>query len=119
MSFINTKIVIKLINNLQNSIRGIKDSLNEFSFKLELIWLVIVILILLYIDRDINNKIMALVLAIILLVTEMINTSIELLCNRLTRKFDYEIKKVKDVASGAVFLMILANLVYIIYLLQP
>jgi len=50
-------------------------------------------IILYFLQTDSINKVFGLVLAILLLVTEMINTSIEMLCNRITSEFDHQIKK--------------------------
>ena len=111
------KIILKLTNNFLYSLNGIRCSFKEFSFSLELVWLFIVMIILYFLQTYSINKVFGLVLAILLLVTEMINTSIEMLCNRITSEFDHQIKKIKDIASGAVFLLVLTNLSYIAYLL--
>ena len=111
------KIITKLANNFHHSLSGIKDSFKGFSFKLELGWLFIVMILVCYLDTDNLKRALALILAIFLLATEMINTSIEMLCNKITIEFDGQIKKIKDVASGAVFLLVLINLSYIAYLL--
>ena len=111
------KIILKLTNNLLYSLNGIRCALSEFSFRLELVWLFIVMITLYFLQIDNLSKVLGLVLAILLLVTEMINTSIEMLCNKITRELDYQIKKIKDIASGAVFLLLLTNLSYIAYLL--
>ncbi len=70
-----------------------------------------------HLDIGTLAKIVGVIAAILLLAVEMINTSIELLCDRITRDFDVQIKKIKDVASGSVFLILILNIIYMTYLL--
>ena len=43
---------------------------------------------------------------LLLLVTEIINTSIEKICDKITKKIDPEIKIIKDLSSAAVFVVL-------------
>ena len=45
----------------------------------------------------------------VVFVTEMINTSIELLCNELTKEINPQIKKIKDISAGAVLVAVLGS----------
>lgn len=63
-------------------------------------------------------------LVIIILITmvialEIINTAIELLCNKITTQYDVEIKKIKDIAAAAVLVSSIGALAcFILILLQ-
>jgi diacylglycerol kinase len=47
---------------------------------------------------------------VLLIAVEILNTAIEKICNRITKDWDLDIKNIKDIASSAVFLLILLNI---------
>ena len=111
------KIITKLVHNFLYSINGLVLSSKGLSFKLELIWLILVMILVWHLDIGTLAKIVGVIAAILLLAVEMINTSIELLCDRITRDFDVQIKKIKDVASGSVFLILIlkSSILFVVF----
>lgn len=57
-------------------------------------------------------EMVAILLCIGMVVTaEILNTCIELVCNRINKEFDEDIKRIKDMAAGAVLFVSLVALV--------
>ena len=44
---------------------------------------------------------------------EIINSAIEILCNKITKQYDADIKKIKDLGSAAVFIILITLLALI------
>ena len=99
-SFIKT-IFLKLIN----SINGLKLTLTQHTFIAEILGGFILIPYL--IIADLNN-IFKLIIIIIyfLLAFELLNTAIEKLSDKITKNFDEDIKKIKDISSASVFVIL-------------
>lgn len=111
-------VMKKLLFNLLHSIRGLSLALHQFSFKLEILWGFIFVGVLTQINAQSIEKLLGVILISFLLAFEMMNTSIEMLGNKITVKHDLDIKNIKDVASGGVFLIFIMNIYYLIYLLS-
>ena len=107
-------MVKKLYNNLINSLNGLKIVLKENSFILELLLGVFLIPYIFLSNINFNYKIILSVLYFLLLAFEIMNTAIEKLCDKVTTDIDPDIKKIKDLSSAAVFLVL--TLVVIIFL---
>lgn len=97
----------KLIFSTKCSLFGIYYALAEKSFVLEILLLTFEILTLFYLQRF---DILILLSGFGVLILELINTSIELLCNMIEPAYSLNIKKIKDMASAAVFLALILNL---------
>ena len=108
------KIFTKLYNNFINSLNGLKIVSKENSFILELVLGVFLIPYIFLSNIDFNYKIILSVLYFLLLAFEIMNTAVEKLCDRVTTDIDSEIKKIKDLSSAAVFLVL--TLLVIIFL---
>ena len=109
--------MIKIIFKFKNSINGIKQGLKDNSLKAEFLWLFVGTLVLYFVDVDITKKLFGIFLLLLLLVVEMMNTAIEMLCNKITTDYDVDIKNIKDVASGAVLILLTIQLLFVIYLI--
>ena len=107
-------MIKKLYSNLINSLNGLKIVSKENSFILEIVFGVILIPYIFLSNIDFNYKIILSVLYFFLLAFEIINTAVEKLCDRITTDLDPEIKKIKDLSSAAVFLVL--TLLVIIFL---
>ena len=108
-------MIKKLIFNFKNSINGIKFGLKENSFVLELIGGVILVPYAFFSDINLINKLLIITVYILLLAFELLNTAIEKLCNKINKEIDEDIKTIKDLASSAVFtLLILLMIICII-----
>ena len=104
-------MIKKLYNNLINSLNGLKIVFKENSFILEILLGFILIPYIFLSNIDFNLKILLLVLYFLLLAFEIINTSIEKLCDKITTNLDIEIKNIKDLSSAAVFIILLVLII--------
>ena len=100
-------MINNLFNNLLNSLNGFKIVFKEYSFILELILGVFLIPYIFLSNIDFTHKVILFVLYFLLLAFEILNTSIEKLCDKITKEHDLEIKNIKDLSSAAVFLILL------------
>ena len=107
-------MIKKIYENLINSLNGLKIVINEKSFVMELILGVFLLPYVLISNIDFNHKLLLLVIYFILLAIEIINTAIEKLSDKFTKDFDNDIKNVKDLASSAVFVILITILVIFI-----
>jgi len=105
----------KLFFNLLNSINGLKIALKEHSFILEIIGGFVLIPYLIITDLENVFKLIIIVVYFLLLAFELLNTAIEKLSDKITKEFNTDIKKIKDLSSAAVFL-ILILLVFLLIL---
>jgi len=103
----------KLYSNFINSINGLKVASKEHSFRIEILGGLILTPYLLLIEIDIILKFLIIITYFLLLAFEIINTAIEILCDKITKEIDLDIKKIKDLASSSV-LMILTSLIILI-----
>ena len=94
-------------DDLINSLNGLKIVSKENSFILELVLGVFLIPYIFLSNIDFNYKIILSVLYFLLLAFEIMNTAVEKLCDRVTTDLDPEIKKIKDLSSAAVFVVLL------------
>ena len=106
---------MKLFNNFINSINGLKVALTEHSFKAEILLGFFIVPYILIEELDPILKIIILLTYFLLLVAEIVNTAIEMLCNKITIKNDKHIKKIKDLASASVFLILLSLIIEVFY----
>ena len=110
----------KFFFNLMNSINGLKIALTEHSFIAEIIGGFVLIPYL--IITDLNNifKLIIIILYFLLLAFELLNTAIEKLSDKITKNFDEDIKKIKDISSASVFMilsLLIISLILIIFVL--
>ena len=99
-------MIKKLFLNLINSLNGLKLVSKENSFILELVLGVFLIPYIFLSNIDLNYKIILSVLYFLLLAFEIMNTAVEKLCDKVTTDINPEIKKIKDLSSAAVFLVL-------------
>ena len=104
------EIFLKLIN----SINGLKLALTQHAFIAEILGGFILIPYL--IITDLNNifKLIIIILYFLLLAFELLNTSIEKLSDKITKNFDEDIKKIKDISSASVFVILCLLIVSLI-----
>ena len=108
-------MLIKLYSNLKNSLNGIKISLKEYSFRLEILLGLILLPLLILTQINITLKLLIFTLYSLLLSLEIFNTAIEKLCDKITKEINPDIKKIKDLSSAAVF-MVLISLFVVIFI---
>ena len=100
-------MIKKLYINLINSLNGLKIVSKENSFILEIVLGFFLIPYIFLSNIDLNYKIVLSVLYFLLLAFEIMNTAIEKLCDKVTTDINPEIKKIKDLSSAAVFVVLL------------
>ena len=108
------KIFLRLIN----SINGLKITLTQHSFIAEILGGFVLIPYL--VIADLNNifKLIIIIIYFLLLAFELLNTAIEKLSDKITKNFDEDIKKIKDISSASVFLilsLLIVSLIVIIF----
>ena len=96
----------KILSNFINSINGFKVVLKEHSFKAEIIIGITLIPFLIIINTSDIIKILIIVIYFLLLAFELLNTAIEKLSDKITKNFDEDIKKIKDISSASVFVIL-------------
>ena len=96
----------KFFLNLVNSINGLKISFKEHSFIAEIIGGLILIPYLIIINLENSFKLIIISTYFLLLAFEIINTSIEKLSDKISKDFDTDIKKIKDISSASVFVVL-------------
>ena len=100
-------MISKLLKNFLNSLNGLKIVSKENSFVIELILGIFLLPYIFLSNIDFTHKINLFVLYFLLLAFEILNTSIEKLCDKITKEHDLDIKNIKDLSSEAVFLILL------------
>ena len=108
------KTIKKFYLNLISSINGLKLALTEHSFIVEILGGFILIPYL--IIADLNNifKLIIIIIYFLLLAFELLNTAIEKLSDKVTKNFDEDIKKIKDISSASVFVILSLLIVLLI-----
>jgi diacylglycerol kinase (ATP) len=81
---------------------------SEAAFRQELALLVIGVPLAFFLTPDAARRLVLIGVLVFLLIVELLNTAIEKLSDRLTRKSDPAIKRVKDMGSAAVGLSLLS-----------
>ena len=107
-------MIKKLYVNLINSLNGLKIVIKENSFILELIGGIFLILYLFNTDISTLFKLLILSVYLLLLAFEIFNTSIEKLCDKITKETDKDIKIIKDLSSASVFVVLFILIILII-----
>ena len=104
----------KLIKNLINSLNGLRIVFKENSFKLELLLGFLILTFLIIFKIDFFLKILIFSIYLLVLSFEIINTSIEKLCNKITSDYDNDVKIIKDLASAAVFIILILLIILLV-----
>ena len=97
----------KIFSNLVNSINGLKITLKQHSFIIEIVGGLILIPYLIIIELDNVFKLIIITIYFLLLAFELINTAIEKLSDKISKNFDSDIKKIKDISSASVFIILI------------
>ena len=80
---------------------------SEAAFRQELVALALAIPLALVLTGDTDKRFLLIGVIVVVLIVELLNTAIEKLADRVTRKKDSAIRDVKDMASTAVGLSLL------------
>ena len=108
------KIIKKFLLNFINSMNGLKLTLTQHSFIAEILGGFILIPYLIIADLSNIFKLIIIILYFLLLAFELLNTAIEKLSDKITKNFDEDIKKIKDISSASVFVILSLLIVLLI-----
>ena len=97
------------------TIDGLKVLFREKAAKRELLLVFFSIFYIMFMKPDIMIILWLLILPLIILAIEAINTAIEYLCDEITMELSDKIKKIKDLGSVAVFFSLVAYVLVIIF----
>lgn len=97
-----------IISALKCSIDGFKTLSSEKSAIREYILIIFSVLFVFFVKPKLILTLLLLILPILLLSIEALNTAIELICNEITKKKSTQIKKIKDLGSTSVLLALFA-----------
>lgn len=108
----------KWYRSVKAAIQGIKEAGSQTNIRIQS-WLFISTIILSFVVQ-INRFewFIILVISAMVFAMEMINTAIELLCDKITMDHDEDIRRIKDIAAGAVlttsiFAVITGTLIFV------
>ena len=106
------QIITRLINATRYSLSGLAAAWrHEQAFRLDIIACIILIPAALFMPFQHTDKLILVLLALLLLVIELVNTAIEAAINRISDE-QHELSKIaKDCGSAAVFIVIVMNTV--------
>ena len=107
-------MIKKLYKNFLNSLNGLKVAFKENSFRLEILLGLFLVPYILISNNELILKIILSILYLLLLAFEIMNTSIEKLCDKITKDPDDDIKKIKDLSSASVFAVLITLFVILI-----
>ncbi len=104
-------MIKKTFNSLIFALRGIATVWREENnFKIQVVLAIAVVISMFYFDFLLLEKVFCIFAITMVLVSEMINTAIEDLCNKVQPLEDPVIGKIKDISSGFVLISALAAL---------
>lgn len=105
-------VIIKEIKRiwaaLEYSLEGLKAAIKkEAAFQTEVVLLIVLLPLILWLPIEVMKKIFLIESMVLVLVVELINVALESCVNYISEERHPLAKKIKDVASGAVFLCIM------------
>ena len=107
----DNKGIGRIIRAFGHSMRGIKDSFKtEAAFRQESFLCGVLLILVFVVDATATQKALLIFSIFFVLVTEIVNTAIEALADRISTEKHHLLGKAKDAGSAAVFLS-LVNLV--------
>ncbi|MCJ0741195.1 diacylglycerol kinase family protein [Pedobacter montanisoli] len=100
--------------------KGIAYALQtQLNFKLQLIAALIVVLLGLFLKLSVLEWVAVLVCMGLVMALELINTSIELLVDKISPEYDPVAGKIKDVAAGAVLIAAIVSFIVALLIFVP
>lgn len=111
---------MKILGSLKHAVEGFWWALrNELNFKIHVAATIVVVLMAFQFKCSSTEWMILLLCIAAVLFAELINTSIELLCNKLSPEKSAAIKHVKDCAAAAVTLLALAAAIIGLIIFYP
>jgi diacylglycerol kinase (ATP) len=101
----------RIFKACEYSLRGLYWAIrSEAAFRQELVVLAAAFPAACLIAPDLWGRVIMIGAILFVMIVELLNTAIEKLCDRITRAYDDEIRRVKDISSAAVGLSIVLAL---------
>lgn len=95
----------RLKNSFVDAVKGIKYVyISEQNFKIQIGCAVLAILVMFFLDIRTSEKIIVLLMIILILILELVNTVVEKFINLLKPRMELQAGIIKDIMAGAVFL---------------
>lgn len=95
----------RLKNSFVDAVKGIKYVyISEQNFKIQIGCAVLAILTMFFLDIRTSEKIIVLLMIILILILELVNTVVEKFINLLKPRMELQAGIIKDIMAGAVFL---------------
>lgn len=106
------KLLVKIGSKLKNasyySFNGLKTTFqSEFSFRLEVITLIIALPAAMFLGNSALERVVLISSLFLVLLSELLNSAIEITLNRIDRHWHPLTKKAKDIGSAAVLVSII------------
>lgn len=98
---------------------GIRFCFRQRNFKIQLVTTVIVLVLSAWLQLSRQDLAIIILLCLLVLILEMLNTALEHLCNLYSTEQNPEIKIIKDVAAGAVLVAAIGSLIAGIIIFTP
>ena len=103
---------MKLLKAFWFAFNGFKICLSsEINFRIHVVAAIGAAAAGIYLKLSVTEWLVVAVCIALVLITEMINTAAEMLCDLLSRDFNPLVKKIKDTAAGAVLIAALLSMV--------
>ena len=92
----------KIKNKFSVAFEGLCALLLDFSVQIQLLFFILVSVLAFLVKMNLQDYAIIVLVSMIVIVCEMINTCIEKLCDRVQPSYDEQIKKIKDMSAGVV-----------------
>lgn len=102
--------MVNLAQNLKHSLAGLRAACADRSFRAELLLGAVLLPAVSVSAASLGYKLAIVGIYLLLLALELVNTAIEGLCDLITLEHHLGIKAIKDMASAAVFLVLIVLL---------
>lgn len=111
--------ILLFIFACKNAARGLRIAFSERNLRIESVCACIVILLGLIFHITLTEWLILTLVIGLVIGLETMNTAVEKLADKITKEKDGDIKKIKDIAAGAVFLASLCALVIGVLIFTP
>lgn len=103
--------MIKTIRSFKYALNGLKTVWREErNFKILVIVAVLMLISIFYFGFNLFEAVIVILAIVLVLFAEIVNTAVEDLCNKIEPNQDETIRKVKDMMSGSVFVVVFGAL---------
>lgn len=110
------------IRRLKNAWNGISIAfIEEKNLRIQFLVFLLVLILSFYFKVHIHEFLIIILLSCLVFVVELLNTTIENICDKITFDEDSQIKKIKDISAGAVlvisfFTIVIGLIIFLLYL---